>query len=233
MANELFRWACGEIEKNEKLLEHKLSWRFLTTPQNTLLPKSQIAFIALNPGGNFIPQEHGKESSEIGSAYIYENWKSTALQNQVQCLFQEIGRRIKEPDYKSLMNNSLMAYYIPFRSPNIKKLINPKESKKFSYRLWSHILQNISLQLIITIDRNTFEDINKILIEEVGFNQMSSMTLPTGWGDYTADVCSYNKSKAKIVLARLPHLSRFKIFARSDSELQVRKIVTEMTNHME
>jgi len=152
MNDELFIWACNEIKAAEKELGHTLSWRFLTTPAKTLTSSNKIAFIALNPGGAKIPHDHGRESSEIGSAYICETWNSVALQQQVQALFREIAANQKESNYTKLMNESLMAYYIPFRSPNYKSLRKKAESRNFAFRLWSSIMRKISPELIITID---------------------------------------------------------------------------------
>lgn len=61
MKNNLFVWACNEIKAAEKELNHELSWRFLTTPADTLSSNTKIAFIALNPGGDKIPFDHGRE----------------------------------------------------------------------------------------------------------------------------------------------------------------------------
>jgi hypothetical protein len=229
MKNQLFKWVCNEINTAEKELGHKLSWRFLTTPSKTLTSGAKIAFIALNPGGDEIPLDHEKESSEIGSAYIYENWNSDGLQQQVQALFREIAINQNESNYEKLMNESLMAYYIPFRSPNYKSLKQKDESRNFAFRLWSEILRKISPELIITIDRKTFDDIHKILATKVGLELKKGRNFPTGWGNYTVDVNSYKMTERSTVLARFPHLSRFKIFNRPASECYVRSIVAEMT----
>jgi len=232
MKNNLFVWACNEIKAAEKELTHELSWRFLTTPADTLSSNTKIAFIALNPGGDKIPFDHGRESSEVGSAYIYEKWNSVALQQQVQCLFREIAATINFQDYTKLMNGSLMAYYIPFRSPNYESLKSKVESRNFAFWLWSGILGQISPELIIAIDRNTFNDIHKILVTKIGFEQTKGLEMPIGWGKYTANINYYSMQEQSTILTRLPHLSRFKIFNRPESEKYARRIVSEMTKNM-
>jgi hypothetical protein len=233
MAEELFEWACAEIRVAEQTLGHKLSWRFLTTPAKTLSPDTKITFIALNPGGNRIPADHGRESCERGSAYIHESWRSLALQQQVQALFREIAAAISVPDYRSLMDASLMAYYIPFRSPSYGDLCNPKESRDFAFRLWSRLLEDISPRLILTMDRHTFTDIDRILAGKPQTARADKERFETGWGNYGVDVARYSVLGTNTVtLARFPHLSRFRIFDRPASEKHVRRIVNFMTEQL-
>jgi len=232
MTTNLFTWACNEIETADKRLGHKLSWRFLTTPARTLSPSTRIAFIALNPGGNKIPLDHGRESSEVGSAYIYEKWRSVTLQQQVQALFRQIADQLTLSNHQSLMNNSLMAYYIPFRSPNFRSLHRQAQSRDFALRLWSCIMKQISPELVMSIDKTTFHDIHTILVSAAGLKQTYGQKLPTGWGKYTATINFYADKERHVVLVRLPHLSRFKIFNRPASEPYVRNIVKEMTQFM-
>lgn len=232
MKKKLFKWACNEIKAAEKELGHTLSWRFLTSPAKTLTSSTKIAFIALNPGGDKIPLDHGRESSENGSAYICEEWKSVTLQKQVQALFREITAKQKESNYTKLMNESLMAYYIPFRSPNYKSLPKKAETSKFAFLLWSGILRNMSPELIITIDHRTFKGIHRIFVTEIGFELSKSKTFPTGWGNITANVNFYTMQERIAVLSRFPHLSRFKIFNRPASKQNVKRIVAEMTKYM-
>ena len=198
-----------------------------------IIPFSKIAFIALNPGGDRIPTDHGKESCESGSAYRHEieHWKSP-LQQQVRELFKQIAICLKSPDYNSLMDHSLMAYYIPFRSPNYKKLNQKQESRDFAFALWSHIMKNISPNLIICIDKITFRDMHKILTNTKSLEPMNRSEMPTGWGNYKASINTYFAAKKHVVLVRFPHLSRFKIFDRPISKPRTEEIVTEMTKFM-
>lgn len=233
MLRKLFDWASDEIEKAEGDLDHRLSWRFLTTPASTFSADTDIAFIALNPGGDRIPVDHPRRSSEVGSAYVYESWKSTALQNQVRCLFKEIGSAIGKTDHLSLMDKSLMAYYIPFRSPNLKSLPRQKETREFAFSLWSQILNQLNPSLIVTIDRLTFNDVCRIVESRSGAETISTEKFETGWGKCSADVRKFSASRLKVLaVARFPHLSRFRIFDRPASQKQVRMIVDAMTEHM-
>jgi hypothetical protein len=231
--NTLFDWACGEIRGAEQKLGHQLSWRFLTTPAKTLSPDTKIAFVALNPGGNRIPADHGRESCERGSAYLHENWRSVALQHQVQALFREIAVATSHPDYRSLMDTSLMAYYIPFRSPSQRELRSPKESLSFAFRLWSCLMEHISPRLIVTMDRDTFTDFARILPGKPGTALAETREFPTGWGNYGADAARYRSlGNRNVTLARFPHLSRFKIFDRPASDEHVRRIISYITEDL-
>lgn len=233
MADTLFEWACAEIRDAEQKLGHQLSWRFLTTPAKTLAPDTKIAFIALNPGGNRIPADHGRESCERGSAYLHENWRSVDLQQQVQSLFREIAVATSHPDYRSLMDTSLMAYYIPFRSPNHRELRNPKDSRSFAFRLWSRLMEQMSPHLIVTIDRDTFTDFARILAGKPQTALAETREFETGWGNYGVDVARYRRlGTGTATLVRFPHLSRFKIFDRPASDEHVRRIVSYITEQL-
>jgi hypothetical protein len=241
MADNLFVWACKEIETAEIRLGHRLSWRFLTTPSRTLSSSTDIAFISQNPGVSEILDNYERESSEKGSAYICEKWKWNSnsnsfsysyLQEQVQELFRQIAETIHTLDYQSLMNKCLMAYYIPFRSPDFESLNQPKESQNFAFRLWSHIMQHISPELIICNGKIAFDGMHRILATSNSLTQTDSSEMRTGWGTYTASINCYTSPKRHVVLVRFPHLSRFKIFDRPESAQYTRKIVSEMTKFM-
>ncbi|RJP68893.1 MAG: hypothetical protein C4532_11905 [Candidatus Abyssobacteria bacterium SURF_17] len=246
MPTELFEWACEQIEDKYKQLDHTYGWRLLTTPSATLSHKPDIAFITLNPGGDTIHPDHGRESCENGSAYIYERWPrgkgkgpathnrgEAPLQKQVQALFKEIALLIGEPDYRSMMDTSLMAYYIPFRSPSYSELLKPKESREFAFNLWSCLTENISPRLILTIDRITFEDFKKILGKKPGCKRADHPPLPTGWGKTTVDVTWYTiPGSRRVVVTRFPHLSRFRIFNRQKSKKHMGQILSLITEHL-
>ena len=233
MTDTLFEWACAEIRNAEQKLGHKLSWRFLTTPAKTLTPDARIAFIALNPGGNRIRVDHGRESCELGSAYLHETWRSVDLQQQVQALFREIAVATSHPDYQSLMDTSLMAYYSPFRSPSYRELCDPRGSRNFAFRLWSHLMEHISPQLVLTIDRDTYTDVGRILASKPQTVLLETREFDSGWGDYRVDVARYGSLGTEMAtLVRFPHLSRFKIFNRPASAEHVRHIIRYITEQL-
>jgi len=233
MANGLFSWACGEIATAESQLGHQLSWRFLTTPARTLSKDARIAFMALNPGGDHIPKGHAKESCETGPAHICANWRGAVIQEQVRALFQSIASALGVAKYEDLMSSSLMAYFIPFRSPNIGSLRSPKETKEFAFCLWSHILPQLSPDLIISLGWGTFFPLHSILMTVVGLTVFNERRLKTGWGNVRARVSYYTWGADEVVvLVGLPHLSRYSIFRRAASAPYVEQIVREMTKHM-
>lgn len=230
-----FENICQEIQKKYEELGHNLGWSFLTTSKNTIKKNSSIALITLNPGGEE-KSEPVMRSFEDGNAYLNEEWKKNLgvgkapLQIQIQYLFKHLT--IKHPRYnnfENLMNDTLMGYFIPFRSPTIKELINSKLSRKFSHHLWSRLLIEVDLSLIICIDKNTFFDINEIFHETKGFKLAEKKEFNTGWGNIKAELTRYNGEKKDLTIARLPHLSRYKIFNREKSQAEIEIIINEMT----
>lgn len=234
MERSLFSWACKEIANAETQLGHELGWRFLTTPAKTFSKQSRIAFMGLNPGGNRMRKDHAKESCENGPAHLCEDWERSVIQRQVIALFQAIAQELGADDHERLMNRSLMAYFIPFRSPSMQSLKNPAATKRFAEALWSNILPELSPDLIITLGWDTFRPIARILRTAPGLSFHSGDEFSTGWGDVRAGIHFYTRNGSKpVALARLPHLSRFSIFGRETSAEYVTTIVREMTKHME
>ena len=98
MADMFLEW-CSDIQDAYVRLGHKMGWQFLTSPQATLSRHCQIALIAMNPGGSIERPDHGRESSEAGSAYIVEAWKEgyapggAPLQVQVRRMFSLLAGR--------------------------------------------------------------------------------------------------------------------------------------------
>lgn len=100
-----------------------ISWRFLSGSKETLVSNNSILLISFNPGGDFDLPDHPKESCENGHAYLVETWKSnqkpgcSPLQKQFQLLFKEIANILNVENYEELLNHSVTACFVPFRSP--------------------------------------------------------------------------------------------------------------------
>lgn len=213
---DLFTDCLGQIEEAYTRLGHRLGWRFLATPRRTLNSGSRVAFITLNPGGNGIDPTHGVGSCEGGSAYVHESWKGyppgqSPLQQQVQRMFQWLNC---EPD------NTLSAYFIPFRSPSYEELVAPYESHAFAVQLWRGIFAKARPALIVCIGNET----EKGLLSVLG-HAGTTTSFPVGWGAQTAALTRYGGT----LLLRLPHLSRFGIFGRLPSNEPLRIIRAEIT----
>ncbi|MDF2456661.1 MAG: hypothetical protein K0R51_2654 [Cytophagaceae bacterium] len=211
------------IEAKYKDLNHQLGWRFLTTYSETLKKNSGIALLTLNPGGDEAHKSSILCTPENQNSYLHEDWRGKGngndpLQVQVQHLFKELTKH--HPKYKKvdqLMIESLMGYFIPFRSPDIKRLIAPEASRKFAVELWSSLLITANLSLVICIDHQTFRDVKSIYLG-YGFKLQDEQVYETGWGKIKAESVKASKDTQVLVIVRLPHLSRFKIFGRPGKE---------------
>lgn len=222
------------IEKAYADLGHNLRWRFLCAPARNLAPSTPVALITANPGGKLVPEDHPRASCESGSAYIVERWGSSPpgrhkLQVQLQELFKALALAASgTADHGlDLLNSSLLAYFIPFRSPRLSQLLEPQKSLTFAVRLWTELLEHADPQLIITIDRGTYKEIRTILGQKLGGARCETIELPTGWGRYTATLVRFHARDEVVTLLRLPHLSTFQLFTSPKSRKLTAGIIAE------
>lgn len=221
-----------EIKSLYKETDNDLGWSFLVSSKNNLKSNSSIALITLNPGGREFAEP--VESFETGNVYCDEDWNGKgfgeeSLQKQIQYLFSNLLPYYENySDYKELMDNSLMGYFIPYRSPEIKELKDKTIITNKSIELWKEIINEVELSLIICIGNDTHSNINKVL-RELEYGISETKKLETGWGNVTASVEKYKKETKNLTLLRLPHLSRFKIFNRTGYEEHINKIIKEAT----
>lgn len=237
MKNEHFEIACQKIREAYVSLGHakspNLSWRFLYTPKSTFHPKQKLMFVGLNPGGHSLPLGYKENPSfEEGNAYLLDQWREYEageypLQKQIQMLFKSLSLSSgSDPeDWKSFMNQTLSLNFCPFRSPNWKSLKNKSETLSFCKNLWVDILEYICPKAIVTMDKETFGFVEKIL-ENMQFKKEFFEEALIGWGKTTYTVCSFSREENNIILVRFPHLSRYKIFS-SDQCIRPRTKVIE------
>lgn len=216
----IFHDSCLLIHAAYEELGHELGWRFLTSPEATLRPATEIALITLNPGGDGKRPDHGRESSEPGSAYIVESWGNShppgeaPLQIQIRSLFKMIAQvRDLEITGDELLGQSLSAQFVPFRSPSLSALERRQESFVFARDLWSRLFEHISPLLVITIDKHTHKRLLPLLSTKWGEPTSAEIT-STGWGNASAELVRWESSTPARALIRLPHLSTFKLFSR-------------------
>ncbi len=237
--DEYFEEKCREIESMYKELKHEKGWRFLMSSRRTLAAETKIALIALNPGGDkFEPPMPSCD----GSAYLYEKWikhGKSKLQEQVKKLFEQIAERTSHENYKDLLNNSLSAQYIPFRSKDIKSLLSRPASEEFSKALWKNIFSKcIKPKLVITLS-DAFYAISTVLQDqdsgyELLRNPKIATEVNTKWNDAKARFKVFQDSEGDIcTLVGLPHLSRYQIFSATSKETQkaTEKILDQMTEN--
>lgn len=233
-----FERAVTEIESAYLALEHTLGWRFLNVSKDVLRKNPRIALITANPGGNSIPADHGTASCESGCAYLSETWGNSkqgrsTLQKQVQKLFGAIA---DQTDFagggEALMESSLIAYYIPFRSPRLAMLPRKKESLDFAFSLWSGLFEQIHPKLVLTIDPAAFMAIGDLLRQRFPGPPPEHRVMQTGWGAYTAEVKRFGRGDAIATLVRLPHLSTFQLFSRPECKPFTDAIIADACLHL-
>lgn len=199
-----FNECIASIEMEYMNLGHRRGWRFLTSSLESFGPESRILLLSLNPGGHSEPPDHPKASCEAGSAYRVECWPGypagrAPLQVQVQLLAKALG---------TSLDTLLSAYFVPFRSPNFASMHKAQESIDFAIRLWEGAMDSLSPNLVVCLGKETEKWFREVIGQPLSENQY-----PVGWGAHTALVTRY---RDRVVLA-LPHLSRFRVFGRSES----------------
>lgn len=215
--DELFNRLTAKIRRTYRELDHQLGWRFLYSSRDTLKPSTRIVFIGLNPGGKKL--EKTRASCEEGNAYHFETWKPpghNSLQEQVCMLYEGIAKAIRSKSPINLMDESLAANFIPFRSANYKKLVSKPGCMELSREIWASILEHVQPKLVITMGREVTQEIAALIGKD------ATLTAPikgkTGWGKITYDLRWATCGKRRTLIIGLPHLSRFRIIGRSAGE---------------
>lgn len=227
-----FEQAVQSIRREYEALGHDLGWRFLCVSKQVLALNPKIVFLTLNPGGRIVPLDHPAESCETGASYVVEQWGASRpgahkLQRQVQELFAAIQRQVSPTDRSGVsIDESLVGYFVPFRSPRFADLHRPKESLAFAGNLWDSLLSPLTPRLLLAIDPKTFSHMDKICRTRGG-KLISSESLPTGWGNVSADVIEYRFDDHSAMVVRLPHLSTFQLFSRRECEGYVHEILAK------
>lgn len=219
--SELFDSCATPIESKGRELGHRDGWRFLTGPRRTLCPSTELAFISLNPGGGAESAHQSGASYEEGSSYVTESWLNdlpgeAPLQRQGQALFREImNHSLAEGGVADFLSHRVLTgHFIPFRSRSFAVLPNPAKSVAFGRRLWMQVLKEWRPRLILTIDHETYSNLGSIISELFG-REVDHRHFVTGWGSNRCEGTRFADFRADgvITLARLPHLSRFKLFS--------------------
>lgn len=227
---------CVEfIDKQYAELNYKLGWRFLYTPKKSFSKKTKLFFIGLNPAGKVY--QSPCPSVENGNAYRVENWNdygmgNSILQIEVQKFFKLLAQNNNPKEsWIKLMDKTLTSNYCPFRSPSWAKLKNKTKVIKVSNELWSKIIEHITPAVIVSMDWISFKNIS-CLLSEKGFKSTKSIKTLTGWGKTTYSEVHFSASSKKILLIRLPHLSRFKIFTSSKCSAESNKLIQTISQYI-
>jgi hypothetical protein len=195
-------FSASAIEAEYNRLGHNLGWRLLTCPARNIAT-AKVALIAVNPGGEEC--EVSRWATDAGSAYVTERWKrrpagEERLQKQVRRMFELMQ---VTPD------EVLSGYLVPFRSRDWNSLPEKALSLDFGMRIWRAILERARPQIVIAFGKDIAVHVVSLL------GATAKQQHKSGWGEQTIDTFRFGSSGKLIVL---PHLSRFALFNRPDSE---------------
>ena len=226
-----FDQALKEIDQAYYSLGHsqyEMGYRFLLTTRENFTPETDIVLLSQNPGGDFPIPDHPYDSCENGPAHLTESWKSNPpskdpLQIQVQRLFHELSNHI--PGNHNLIYEALMAYFIPFRTPELKKLHSKTESIEFSLTLWTKILTSIQPKLILCLGNIVYQNVQKIYADQL-LKSFPSENFYSGQA-----IGKVLKYKNGLRILKLPHLSRFKIFSRHECKEPINRLLEQATEN--
>jgi hypothetical protein len=212
------------IDAAYRRLDHVLGWRFLYTPAATLAPGTRLAFVGLNPGdAEYHPPI---ASSEAGNAYRLERWwgaRQDGLQQQILRLYDGIaGQAAAEA-----MDATLALNFCPFRSPTWQALASPRESVAFSQAMWAAVLDICTPRAVVCLGAAPMRYLDPVLLA-TGATRGSLRRYDVGWGSVTYAVAEYATPRGPLTMVALPHLSRFRIFGRSQSRPATDAIVATL-----
>lgn len=214
----LFESCTRDIEAMYQRLGYTLGWRFLSVSRSVLASPVRIAMVTLNPGGDRIRPDHPSASCEDGVSYVVESWGSTPgrspLQVQVQGLFARLQSATGyEGTPRQLMEESLIGHFIPFRSPRFADLPLRADALAFGRSLWRRLLPHSRPKLTICLGREVQAELRGVFPSALSARLEGSLSYPTGWGSYTADIDTFRTAQGEIArLLFLPHLSTWKLF---------------------
>lgn len=171
-----YETALRQIRRTYSKLGHTLGWRFLYSPARTFNPKTRIVFIGLNPGGRrFGPAE---PSVEEGNAYRVQPWghgeRLNSLQKQVCAFYSMLLKAVPGGDVAKLMDTTLSANFIPFRSASWARLRRRSESVQFARRLWTDILAFVRPDILVTMGSEVRHQIDSLLATRASVTRPAS-----------------------------------------------------------
>ncbi len=182
---------------------NRIGWRFLTSPVS-VLDKSKVAFLGLNPGGDRDTPEHPVFAPKFGSAYVDESWDGypagqNPLQKQIRALFDRLGAKPEEV---------LAGQFVPFRSPSWECLYEKQDCIELGRSLWAKVFRQTRPKLVVTMGKDAIKVISTVLEVE------HLEKVACGWGNQSISFATHDDMR----FVGLPHLSRFSIINREKSE---------------
>jgi len=198
----------GRIEAACERLGHPYGFNPLLLCSETAF-KSDLMFATLNPAGDRdYPTHRGRDRYESGNAYLN---RQTPLNNQIRQAFDHLQRRVlySGTSHEFARTQIVTTQLVPFRSPDWASLHRPEETVAFVKDLWGEIFSSWRPRAIVAVGGVTLE-----LITELLGPALSQSSMPTGWGNVRMHLRECQGTR----ILGLPHLSRFQIFGRHQSE---------------
>lgn len=231
MDTSLFNTAVQKIEAEYSQLDAHLGWRFLYTPASTLSCPNGTLFVGINPGG---AQYRVTPSVEEGNAYRTEAWAEngrSTLQLQVEKLFSRLldAGAISGGTVRDTLDRTLTSNFCPFRAPAWDQLPQRTEAKEFSANLWGWLLPRVRPSAIICMGGVPYHQFTDILNAEGP--KLSETHWPTGWGNVRFKARTYSAWETRILITFVPHLSRFSLLGREESEPHIGKLADVLRQH--
>lgn len=195
-------------------------WRFLYSPRKTFSSKTPLILAGLNPGGTAAEDADGI-SYEDGNAFFDQPWGSNGqpskLQKQICTMYDEIVKIISpQITRRDLINNTLAANLVPFRSPNWNSLKDSPTLVKFSCEIWEPVLDKLNPKVMICFGSIPYDKFRNLFIE-TGYQQNKLGKESMNWGKITVEVSNLASCEKTVLLVCVPHLSWYKLFNRSES----------------
>lgn len=162
------------------------------------LRDASVAIVGLNPGGGGDDDPY----TFVGVPHC-ENNSFCEDESKMRDQVREWHRVLKAE-----REETLCAQFIPFRSPDMKRLHNKGAAIAFARELWSEVLEVSPATLFLVMGKEAAWHLADLLSA-----RPVARNLPTGWVGQTIDV--YDSPDGRRVVA-MPHPSRFKLFGRGE-----------------
>ncbi len=200
---------ADRIDSEYKASGNNLGWRFLYSPAR-VLTDARVAFIGMNPGGDFCPVDHTVFATDGGCAYELENWGAPPGKSRLQKEVIELFRWVGEQPIDVLAGN-----LVPFRSKDWASLRNSAHALTFGKIIWEQVLAKAQPKIVIVMGtpaRNALKEMLDVAETE---------SLHINWGKVSGERGSF----AGGTFIGLPHLSRFNIVTRAASKEPLERLI--------
>ncbi len=197
------------LTRIETALGLRDGFRFVYGPWSTL-NSGRIAFLSLNPGRAPSGTKAREVSDERGNSYAVEQHTTLSpITDQALRSFEFFGAAPQEV---------LTGVVCPFRTPAWNDLSRQQRTEALTLgrAFWEEPLNRPELELIICCSNEATRAVTGWMGAQLEASR------PAGWGNI--QIHRYRTRVGTPILA-LPHLSRFRLFGRPQSEAAIRALI--------